>query len=273
MIGRRAIVGLSLLCAVSFCAFTANNALAATAANTTAFTCVLGEGSEDFKDAHCDQKVSAGTGFFGHEAISNGTTTELDVTNAKTQNLTTSSTPAVLKGEIFFSKLEIVCTVVVDVGAVVKNEEDILKGHTMTGQTRLRLSSCTVTKPTKCTIKEPLDSEILEFRGREELGLEKKEMGVEFNGGGPAILFTITLENKGAEKCALAGKPFKVEGTAIATGGTETQTEKHGGATTVFTNAMTKETVKIGGKAAEFSASLTASMSGNGSPIAFTTTT
>lgn len=277
MIGRKVTICLSPLCLLLFL-FAAQGASAATAANTTAVTCVLGGGSRDFNDAHCDQKVAAEKGFYGHVAIPNGNTTELEVSNEKTKNSTTESTPAILKGTVFGVTTEISCSKATNAAfvieekvihnATIQNSEDIFKGHTATGQIKLRLSSCKVVKPAGfgCTVKEPLETEILEIRGREELGFGKNEMGVEFTPGGSEVFLGITIEG-----CLFKGT-FKVTGSAIATG-TPAPTEKHSGATTVFTNAMTKETLKIAGNPAELSASLTARMAGGGSPIAFTTTT
>jgi hypothetical protein len=56
MIGRRAVVSLSLLSALLFSAFAAQSASATKATNTTTFTCVKGTpGTEQFEDAHCDK--------------------------------------------------------------------------------------------------------------------------------------------------------------------------------------------------------------------------
>jgi hypothetical protein len=276
MIERGAVAGLSLVCALLSCAFAAQSAFAIPAPNTTAFTCVFGGGSKDFTDAHCDQKVSAGSGSYGHVAIPLGEKTELELTNAGTKNSTGESTPAVIKGTVFGVATEIVCSKVADASIViekklihsasVQNEEDIFGEHTVKGQATLRFASCKVQKPALgCTVKEPLDSEILEFQGREGLGAGKNEMGVQFNGGGPGIFMTVAIEG-----CLIKGT-YKVEGTAVATG-TPAPTEKHSGATTVFTNAMTKETLKLAGNPAELSASITARRAG-GNPIAFTTPT
>jgi hypothetical protein len=274
---RKAAAGLGLSCLLLLFALAAQSASAATAANTTAVTCVLGGGAKDFKDAHCDEKVANGTGSYGHVAIELGAKTELEVSNEKTKNSTFESTPAVLKGTVFGVASEISCSKVINVAVVIekkviheayiRNEEDILKGHTAAGQIKLRFSSCKVAKPALgCTVKEPIDSEILEVRGREGLGAGKNEMGLEFSPGASEIFAQFTIEG-----CFIAGT-YKVTGTAIGTG-TPAPTEKHSGATTVFTNAMTKETLKLAGNPAELSASLTVRMAGGGSPIAFTTTT
>src|ERR1700704_6916600 len=105
---RRTAVGLALICALFLCALAAQSASAAEGKNTTAFTCVEG-GTKDFSDAHCDSSVAAGTGKFGHVAIAVGTPTAISVTNAKTKNNTTESTPIIQKGTIAGIASEIEC--------------------------------------------------------------------------------------------------------------------------------------------------------------------
>jgi hypothetical protein len=80
-------------------------------------------------------------------------------------------------------------------------------------------------------VKEPIERRFL-FEGVEKLGVNKDTMGVEFKGdpNESEPIFALTLENKGAEKCALAGKKLEVFGTAIATGKPSPK-EKHSGAT------------------------------------------
>ena len=69
MNGRRAIVGLCLLCAMAFSAFAAQSAMAAK--GTTLFTCVEG-GTKDFANADCN--VQPGTKF-GHVEVAQDLTT------------------------------------------------------------------------------------------------------------------------------------------------------------------------------------------------------
>lgn len=71
MNGRRTAVGLGLLCALILSAMAAQ---AASAAGTTAYTCVASLGSGDFGDAHC--KESKANGGFKHVAVPKDTTTE-----------------------------------------------------------------------------------------------------------------------------------------------------------------------------------------------------
>ena len=248
MIGRRAAVGLSLLCALLFCAFAAQSASAAPAKNTTVFTCVEGGGEKDFSDAHCDNKVKAGEGKFGHVAIKTGEATKIVVTNAKTKNATTESTNAVQKGTIAGIKSEIVCKTVSGEGTLT-NEEPEAKVHRIKGSIVAKFSSCTVVKPALgCKVKEPIEvsSNIESVEG---LGAGKNEMGLEFKPTGEHFAQIVI------EGCILKGT-FNVDGTAIATG-TPPATEKWSGATSIFTNAMTKETLKLAGNPAEISSSTT----------------
>ena len=263
MIGRKAVIGLSLLSALLFCAFAAQSASAAAAKNTTAVTCVKGGTDLDFKDEHCDEKVAKGTGSFSHVAIAPGTKTTISVTNAKTANKTTEAAPTILKGSIFGVKSEIVCKTVSGEGTLTNEESG--KEHKVSGTVTANFTSCTVNKPAGCKVKEPITT-TSSTAGVEELGAGKNEMGLEFKPTEGEVFSEVTLEG-----CLLAGK-YKTTGTAIGTG-TPAPTEKHSGTTNVFTNAMTKETLKLAGNPAEISSSTTVTMSGGGNPIALTTTT
>lgn len=254
MIGRRITVGVSLLCTLLFSATAVQSASAVKAVNTTAVTCVENGGSKDFKDAHCDEKVAAGTGKFGHVAIEAGKTTTVVVTNEKTKNGTTETTPTTFKGTAFGAKLEGSCQTVTGEGTF-KNEEPEPGVHTGSGTGSIKATNCKVDKPTKCTVKEPL---VIPGIGSpvEGLGAGKNEMGAELKPAEGEIFSSVTLENKGEEKCSLAGKPLEVKGTAIATSALA-PTEVHSGATAVLTNAMTKETLSLGGNPVEVSGTTT----------------
>lgn len=80
MNGRRAIVGLCMLCALLVSAFAAQSASAVTK-GTTMFTCVEGGGLKDWGDAHC----SEGTGKFGHVEVAENTTTHTTYKNTSIQ--------------------------------------------------------------------------------------------------------------------------------------------------------------------------------------------
>lgn len=266
MIRHRATVGLSLCIAVLVCGFTAQSAFGATATNTTAVTCV--PFSTGFSDAHCNEKVSPGFGAFGHEEIPTGEKTSITSTNAETSSSTTELTPAVLKGTVFGVKLEITCLFAEGSGTIENTQSE--NKHTVKGNIHASFWNCSVQKPSKCAVGTITVN--ADFVAVEGLGPEKNTMGVEFKPPSEGSKFVaITLGNSGAESCALKGKPFNVEGTAIATGA-PSPTAKHTGSTAIFTNEMTKETLKVGGAAAEFATSMAAEMF-IGDPIALTTTT
>jgi hypothetical protein len=89
MNGRRAIVGLCMLCALLVSAFAAQSA---SAVGTTAYTCTTG-GASDYAagDTHCKTNVGAGKGTLGHIAIANLTTTELIGSNETTGGAKTNT--------------------------------------------------------------------------------------------------------------------------------------------------------------------------------------
>ncbi|MGB7685592.1 MAG: hypothetical protein WBL45_07380 [Solirubrobacterales bacterium] len=96
MIGRRAIVGLSLLCALTCCALAASSAMAVQ--GTTAFTCKPepkpGAGTKGFEDEHCTKAVEGTKANWVHEEIKPDTKTEVTATNNET---TTKVSPSRLK--------------------------------------------------------------------------------------------------------------------------------------------------------------------------------
>lgn len=273
MIGRRAVIGLSLLSALIFCAFAAQSASAEKSVNTTAFTCVKSGGSTnlDFADEHCDEPVPAGTGKWEHKKIPLDETTGVEVSSEKVTNGTKDDEPAVLKGAIGLTKTEISCTEVIDTGSTLHNVETEKK-HTLTGEAKVHYNKCEVLKPAKCTVKAPIVTTATVV-GVEKLGAEANTMGIEYKGIGEKENFaTITFE--GAE-CALKGQVFEVRGSVVATSGPTTassQTNKYSGATVVFTPEKEMEKLKFGANTAEFTNIATLRMDG-GDPITATTGT
>lgn len=271
MIGPRAVIGLSLLCALLFSAAVAQSASAAKAVNTTAATCIKGVGNEDFSDAHCDEFVGPGEGSFGHAAITLNETKELDATNETTGGATT---PIVLRGKANGAAVEIECASMATTTnkSAVHNVEAEAK-HTMTGNGTALFSKCTVKKPAKCIANEPIEADA-NFEGVEGLGEKGNEMGVEFKGAGEGgKIAAITFANKGAESCALNGKTFNVAGSAIGTSKVS-QTTKYTGATIVFSPENGMESITFGGVAAEVTMTTTPKGAGGGGhPISITTTT
>lgn len=265
MIRRRPVAGLLLLCALLFSAFAAQSASATP--GTTAFTCSSGAAIKDFSDAHCDSGTSEGS--FGHIEVGPEQEVEIEITNAKTKNETKESTPAILKGTVFGVPGEITCTTVAGTG---KSENVVIGEVEQNEGTNLAIkyTACTVNKPTNCKVKEPI-----EVTGSsitvENLGASKTEMGVEFKPK-EKTLSEITFEGA---SCVIKGQTFKVEGSLVATGSRgDTEATTSSGGTLGFTNAMTKETLKLGGSAAEFSSTFTVNMKVEGEvkPLTLTTT-
>ena len=274
MIGRRAVIGLALLSALLFSAFAAQSASAAKAVNTTGVTCVKVVDHGDFYDEHCDVKVAPGdtTGKYTHQNYAGST--EVTATNSAVTEETKKSEPAVLKSKVGLTPTEITCTVVENEpkNSVIKNEEPAAGQHAVSGTVRTLFKTCTVNKPEKCKVAEPITSNA-KFTAVEKLGAGANEMGGELVGSGAEETFAeITFE--GAE-CALKGKTFKVKGSVIGTSGPgteEPQTNKWSGATTVFTAKKEMEKLKLGVEVAEFSTIVTP-RGPSGAPLSGTTPT
>lgn len=94
MNGRRAVIGLALLCALASSAISAPSA---SAKGTTAFTCTfIPFKGGSFKDGHCTENVGSGKGDFGHVAIdTQKEPTKITISNANTANETKNPTTLV----------------------------------------------------------------------------------------------------------------------------------------------------------------------------------
>jgi hypothetical protein len=258
----KATAGTSLLCILAFCACVAQSALAAEGKNTTAVTCVKGGGDLGFSDAHCDSSNIAGA--YGHVAIETGRTVSFFISNEKTKNETKDATNAVFKGWVFGVKLEITCKSVGGEGTFT-NEEPSSKVHRVRGSFFATYTSCTVNSPALgCKVKEPININA-SFEGVEGLGEGRNEMGIEFK---PWLLHFSEISIEG---CFIEGT-YNMDGKAIATSNTS-NIGKSTGATSVFTNAMTKETLKLAGNPAEISSTVTIGLGKEPRPISLATIT
>jgi hypothetical protein len=275
MIGRRAVIGLSLLSALVFCAFAAQSASAAAAKNTTAFTCVSSGGStnKDFKDAHCDEQVESGKGSFEHKTIPLKTATEIDVTQVAN---------AVLKSKVAGAKVTIECTVTKNntTKSTLENSESG-KEHFLKGVATVEYSKCTVKELLKCIVAEPIVAEA-NVEGVEGLvgpKAEEKAMGLEFKGKGAEETFaTIEFKDKEKEECSVKNQKFPVKGSAIGTSGptaAAVQNNRNGGSTLAFTGEFEMEKLKLGTvETATFTSIVTPFMSGEPTkPVSTTTLT
>jgi len=147
MIGRKAIVGLSLLCALCFCAFAASSA---SAKGTTAGECKSASGSKDFKDAHCDEEVAAGTGSFGHVLFANNTA----VTYTGVNDTTGTKTPWMMEYKIAGIVVTVECKEVTSKGTVT-NEEVGGVMKIKFGDIKFTSKECTVPTQPLCTVEVP----------------------------------------------------------------------------------------------------------------------
>lgn len=143
MNGRRAVIGLCMLCALAFSAFAAQGAAAASN-GTTAFTCVKGKGT--LRGEHC---LTTGTAAaeYGHVEIAENTTTELTGGNEKTKNETTESAPSILKETIGGVELELKATTVSGTGTMENKKDPVTGEHYAEGSGTIVYSNVEVVKP------------------------------------------------------------------------------------------------------------------------------
>jgi hypothetical protein len=264
MIGRKAAISLSLLCALCFCAL---STAGASAAGTTAYACEAEpEGKGSFSDAHCNTPVG-GNGKFKHSLITG--VTEFELTNKEVKSNTAESEPILLSGLLGGVQSEVLCKTAKG-GGVLENKEE--KGTMRAvGEMSMELTECTMPKPVngegkeRCKVREPIV-----YVGQFSTVEKGSEMGVEFvpmggSGGGKPFVILEFEEGPGT-KCPVAGKSTPVEGSWEGTMG---GTPEGIGATMHFSAAMSKLT--WGGVKYTIQGILTWKMKGGGSAIAFTT--
>jgi hypothetical protein len=279
---RKAIVGLSVLCALCLSAFTASGA---SAAGTTAGECTSSATTKDFEDAHCDRSKTPGT--FGHVLFPNNTVTSVTAVN----DLTGTSSPFLLAGKIAGVVIHVQCNTVSGTGTVT-NKLNASGGMIIEfGQSTTNFTNCSVTTPeaaVPCTVVvaqtvanetdpmnlakgatttdvtgEPLASPVEETATGTEMGLKfSPPTGKPFT----------ELEFSGAScPAAFVGK-FSVSGSAIATGGRGSAASvTSSGATGIFTKASTIKFLKFAGNPATLEGTLTFRKTG-GNPLIITTT-
>ncbi|HVV91268.1 MAG TPA: hypothetical protein VHB53_12295 [Solirubrobacterales bacterium] len=255
MIGRRSIIGLSLLCALLLSAIGVANA---SAAGTTAFTCKPKSptGGVGFSDEHCTNEVFEGA-TFEHASIGENVATKF----AGTNNVTGSETSlAILKGTLAGVAVELSATGVKTEGTITnktvsKVMQNVGEGITVT------YTGVKVTKPAGlgCTVPgETLTTKSLKSTTIEGTGATATGVKLEPTTGTTFIEIPI-------EGCAVKGT-FPVTGSAVGT---------PAGATLKFTPESTTG-LKFGGNTASLENTLTIRMAPNGSeptnPIVYTTT-
>jgi hypothetical protein len=279
MTGRRAVVGLSLLCALVFCAFAAPNAMAVQ--GTTAYTCKPepspGAGTKGFEDEHCTKGVTGTSAKWVHEEIKPDTKTEVTATNNET---TTKVSVAKLK--FVYKKVEIElesnafqsCAKGTDLENIVDKD---------TGQMRVTGDWCgdftkvvLAKKPAGCVLKgatisiNPV-SGYLSFAVK---GGEEEQMYVAFLPPDEKPFATFTFE-----KCTNGefNGVYEVRGAAVANLRLSTDPVLDG-STINFTTAVTEQALEVAGAEgpAKFAGTFTPRMEVVGgkqeNPIAVTTT-
>jgi hypothetical protein len=266
MIGRRATVGLSLLCALLFSAIAVQSAAATAGTNITAFACekVAAGATGEFNDAHCDSKIVTKDGY-NHKLITGKT--EFEVTNETTGG---AKSTAVFEGTPFKVQTKIECTTLTGEGTI-ENSEPSAGVHKLTGNGVLRYTECTVVKPTPCTLNEVVVSigSVETQEGLTDPLNNSNGMGIELKPGA-GLFASIILQNV---SCPLFNKTFPVEGSVIVTNGpgtAEPQNRPWSGATAVVTPAMSNLTAAT--RPATYSGIATVKMKG-GNSAAITTTT
>jgi hypothetical protein len=146
MNGRRAIVGLCMLCALLFSAFAAQSASAASN-GTTIFTCVKGAPVKDFVKEHC-KAGDVGTKEYGHVAVAAETTTELELSNEKVDAATTGPVGSVFQETLAGAELELTSPKVTGTGGSITNKVDPVTGeHYFEGTALYHYAEVKVPKP------------------------------------------------------------------------------------------------------------------------------
>jgi hypothetical protein len=267
MNGRRAVVGLCMLCALLVSAFAAQSA---SAVGTTAYTCVKGGGiNPTYNTAHC--RPTDGAGEWSHKAIANGTTTELqgNGNNEKGEPIT-----GFLVSTAFGATVELEGKTVSGSGTMTNSEE----GGEMiaSGSGTITFTNVSVVKPANCKVqtdgplKEKLESGVIHTEALKATtkGQADRLKFEPVTAPNFARFWISTNLPPPAAACPLDNNTFTVTGSV---------TGVPNGATTNFTEADTtaQNTLKLNGAKAGLSGSLTIEGRANSSdtykPLSVTT--
>jgi hypothetical protein len=164
---RRAIAGLCLLCALALSAFAAQGASAASK-GTTAFTCVnvvLGT----LHGPHCLQNGPPAATEYEHNTIPAETTTELELSSAKTAKETTASGTTVFKEVLGGAELETASSNATGTPtSTITNKVDPVTGeHYVEGTLLYHYAEVQVLKPAGKGCKVFTDEEATKTKGAE----------------------------------------------------------------------------------------------------------
>jgi hypothetical protein len=277
MSGRRAVVGVSLLCALVVSVVAAPNAMALR--GTTAYTCKPepkpGEFTPGFEDEHCDKAIIGAKVKWAHEEIKPETTTQVTATNNETEGK--NSAPG-LRFTFAGVVVEVLASTFSTCEGKTTLRNSLFGGKQMvsSGEFCGKFSGLLVTSPsTECKVKGGViqlnagaswSSLVLEVE-------KKEEMSVTFTQ--PAGKPFTEFELEGCPKKELNGKKFTVEGKAVQAN-VSTVVNSFIGSTIKFETKKTVEALTVNGAKAEFSGIFTPRMvpefGGESNPIALETT-
>jgi len=273
MNGRRAVIGLCMLCALLVSAIGAQSA-SAKEFGTTAWTCKAKSptGGVGFSKEHCKPSDAVTTGaLFEHKEIPVNTVTELTGSNAKTNAETNGPEPTVLASTRAGLELELEATGVAASGSptMVNKTKVNAKGETemyAEGEGAILYTGVTVKKPASsgCTVwKEEEAGPPVVHKGEKEVLTKALTATTE---GQPSPTGTEEMFLNFKPKTGTTFATFFVTGcTTTSLNGTYTVTGsvkgRPEGATTNFTLADTKAqgTLRLGGQIAELKGKLTLS--------------
>lgn len=224
MIGRNGLTGLCLLCALAFTAFAAQGASAAIK-GTTAFTCIKGgsDGPTKYLTEHC--KPGDPSGEYGHKKIAQDTTTDITVTNAKTDAETVGSTVTKLHVDILGFKAELTAATVHGEGTLANKLDPETGEHYIHGTITLKYENVTFDNPIACSVEGGT--------------VTTKPLTFTTTGTGDNVKFTPKEGTTFAEFNAVGAEcPEAIKGNYKVTGSVQGQPE---GATINFNTAKTTE--------------------------------
>jgi hypothetical protein len=242
MNGRRAVIGLCMLCALLISAIGAQGA---SAAGTTAYTCKKVEppSGAGFSKAHCKAADAvASNAAYAHVEIPAGEQTVTTVTNAGNGTNTETTVSQVLNGKILGVSVGITCTGVTGTGTQtnVANTEEPKTSMRISGTSALNYTGCT-TKVPNCTIKNPIEANTTVESTH--TGVNEKEKGLTFKQVGEQFTKIVFQ----GESCAIAGT-YPVTGKAVG---------RVDGATITFNTG--EDELKLGPEAADITGTVTVS--------------
>jgi hypothetical protein len=246
MIGSRATIGLSLLCALAFSAISATGAMAENK-TSTAFTCVkkVKKGGAGFSKEHCAAADAVSTeAEFEHVEIPPGKPTVIDGSNEKTATETTAPTNAVMTATIGGLKAVITAKKLTATGELENFEDPVTKAMDVKSKKVIMHFEEAVLSGALATVEgcKVAKSEIT----TNELTSTSLVNTMEAEYSGPGGVFAV-VSLEGCKTKELNEKGISVTGTSKAIGD---------GATLETTVASTSG-LKAGGQAASYTSKLT----------------